>query len=90
MATRFQLKRSTVSGVIPTTIDIANGELAINLPDRKLFTSNGSSVYEVGSNLTNLAVTGKCQYKCNYSQWFTWYRRSSFTFKWHFDLLGYR
>ena len=56
--TTFRLKRSTVSGVTPTTGDISIGELAVNLRDRKLFTSNGSAVYELGSNLTNLAVSG--------------------------------
>lgn len=58
MATRFQIKRSAVSGVVPTTGDVANGELAINLADRKIFTSNGTAVFELGSNLTNLSVTG--------------------------------
>lgn len=58
MPTRFRVKRSTVSGITPTTGDIASGELAINLPDRKLFTSNGTAVYELGSNLANLAVSG--------------------------------
>jgi hypothetical protein len=58
MATRLQIKRSTVSGITPTTGDIVIGELAINLADRKLFTSNGTLVYELGSNLTNLSVTG--------------------------------
>lgn len=56
MATKFKVKRSTVSGITPTTGDIDAAELAINLPDRKLFTSNGSSVYELGSNLTTLSV----------------------------------
>ena len=56
--TRFQHKRSTVSGVSPTTSDIATAELAINIADRKLFTSNGTSVFELGSNLVNLSVTG--------------------------------
>ena len=56
MSTRFQVKRSTVSGVTPTTGDIAAGELAVNLPDRKLFTSNGSAISELGSNLTSLSV----------------------------------
>lgn len=56
--TRFQHKRSTVSGVSPTTSDIATAELAINVADRKLFTSNGTSVFELGSNLVNLSVTG--------------------------------
>lgn len=63
MATRFQIKRSTVSGVVPTTGDIANGELAVNLADRKLFTSNGSAVLELGSNLANLSVTGNVTVK---------------------------
>ena len=57
MPTKFKVKRSTVSGVTPTTGDIDTGELAINLPDRKVFTSNGSAVYELGSNLTNLSVS---------------------------------
>lgn len=58
MATRFRLKRSTVGGVTPTTLDIDTAELAVNLADRKVFTSNGSAVFEVGSNLANLSVTG--------------------------------
>lgn len=57
MPTKFKVKRSTVSGVTPTTSDIDTAELAINLPDRKLFTSNGTAVYELGSNLTNLSVS---------------------------------
>jgi hypothetical protein len=57
MPTKFKVKRSTVSSVTPTTGDIDTGELAINLPDRKLFTSNGSAVYELGSNQTNLSVS---------------------------------
>jgi hypothetical protein len=56
MATRFQLKRSTVGGVVPTAIDVATAELAINLVDRKLFSSNGTSIFEIGSNLTSLSV----------------------------------
>ena len=57
MPTKFKVKRSTVSGVTPTTGDIDTGELAINIPDRKLFTSNGSAILELGSNLTNLSVS---------------------------------
>jgi hypothetical protein len=56
--TRFQHKRSTTSGVVPTTSDIAAGELGLNLADRRIFTSNGSAVFELGSNLTSLAVSG--------------------------------
>jgi hypothetical protein len=59
--TRFQHKRSSISNVVPTTADIATGELGLNLVDRKLFTSNGSVVFELGSNLTNLSVTSNLQ-----------------------------
>jgi hypothetical protein len=63
MATRFQLKRSSVGGVIPTTGDIANAELAVNLSDRKLYTSDGSIVFEVGANLNNLSVSSNATLK---------------------------
>ena len=52
----FQHKRSTVSGVIPTTGDLSAGELGINLADKKLFTANSSAVFELGSNLTSVYV----------------------------------
>lgn len=58
MPTKFQVKRNSVSGIVPTTGDISPGELAINLADRKLFTANATAVFELGSNLTNLSVTG--------------------------------
>lgn len=64
MANKFQIKRTTVSGRTPNTSDPANtsyidlGELAVNLPDKKLFTSNGSAYFEIGSNLSSLSVTG--------------------------------
>jgi len=63
MATKFQIKRTSVSGRTPNTADPANtsyisaGELAVNLTDEKLFSSNGTVSFEVGSNLTSLAVT---------------------------------
>ena len=57
--TVFQLKRSSVSGVVPTTSSITSGELAINLADKKVFSTNGTVVFEIGSNLTNLAVSGQ-------------------------------
>lgn len=60
----IQVKRTTVSGRTPNTTNIANsqyitdGELAINLPDGRLFSSNGSALIEVGANLTILNVVG--------------------------------
>ena len=62
MANKLQIKRTTVTGRTPNTTSSGNsafidtGELALNLTDRKLFSSNGSSSFEVGSNLTSLQV----------------------------------
>lgn len=65
MANKFQIKRTSTSGVTPNTTNSANsayiapGELAVNMADRKLYTANTSSgLIELGSNLTNLSVTG--------------------------------
>lgn len=58
MATKFKVKRSLISGVTPTTLDIDVGELAVNLADKKVYSSNGSGVFELGSNVSNLAVSG--------------------------------
>jgi hypothetical protein len=44
MANKFQHKRSIVAGVIPTTGDLANGEIGINLADKKIYTNNGSAI----------------------------------------------
>jgi hypothetical protein len=63
MANKFQIKRTSVSGRTPNTSNIANtayldaGELAVNLTDGKLFSSNGTVSFEVGANLVNLSVT---------------------------------
>ena len=62
MATQLQIKRSTVTGRAPNTTNsgnstyIAAGELAINLTDSKLFSSNGTALITVGSNLDSLSV----------------------------------
>jgi len=57
MASIVKIKRSSVQGKAPTISDIQSGELALNTRDGKLFSSDGSSVFEVGSNLSSLSVT---------------------------------
>jgi hypothetical protein len=60
------IKRTSVSGRTPNTTGsystnsqyIATGELALNLTDNKMFTSNGTSYFEIGANLINQNVTG--------------------------------
>ena len=54
--TTFKLRRSSVSGKSPNTSTLSIGELAINLTDRKLYSSDGTNIFETGSNLTSLAV----------------------------------
>ena len=60
---KIQIKRTTISGRTPNTTNSSNtayidaGELAINLTDQKVFTSNGSAHFEVGSNLSTLTVS---------------------------------
>jgi hypothetical protein len=53
MASIIKLKRSLTPGSVPSSL--AAGELAINIPDKKLFSSNGSSVFNVSGDQYNLA-----------------------------------
>ena len=60
----IQVKRTDITGRTPNTTNVANlqyiaeGELALNMADKRLFSSNGSVLIEVGANLTSLNVTG--------------------------------
>ena len=62
----FYVKRTSTSGRTPNTTGsystnaqyIAAGELALNMADGILYTSNGSALITVGSNLVNQNVTG--------------------------------
>lgn len=64
MANKLQIKRTSVSGRTPNTTNSSNGafidtgELAINLTDGKMFSSDGTNSFEVGANLSNLSVSG--------------------------------
>ena len=56
MATIIKLKRSTTASSIPTTSDLVDGEVAVNVLDKKLYVRNGVSVVEVANNLSLLNV----------------------------------
>lgn len=64
MSNKFQIKRTSVSGRFPNTTNSSNtsfidaGEIAINMPDGKAFSSNGTALFEIGANLSSLNVTG--------------------------------
>ena len=56
MASIVKIKRSSVQGKKPTTSEITGGELALNTRDGKLFSSDGSAVFEIGANVHSLSV----------------------------------
>ena len=56
MASVIKIKRTSVSGNLPTTDNLDTGELALNIPDKRLYTSNGSAILEIGSNPSTLIV----------------------------------
>ena len=55
MASIIKLKRSLTPGSVPSSLEA--GELAINIPDKTLFSSNGSSVFSVSGDQYNLTTT---------------------------------
>lgn len=58
MASIIKLKRSTTPGGVPANSALAEGELAINIVDKKLFSSNGTSVFPVSGDQYNLEQSG--------------------------------
>lgn len=61
---KIQFLRSTVAGKTPTTSQIADGELAINMADYAIYTKNGSSIVQLAgkgipeTNTKKLTVDG--------------------------------
>ena len=53
MATRIKLKRSTVAATVPTTSNLVDGEVALNIADKKLYARNGSNIIEVANQKPN-------------------------------------
>lgn len=54
MSNTIQIKRSSTAAAIPTAGQLAVGELAVNLADRKLYTKDsGGSVVELGASQTS-------------------------------------
>ena len=53
----IQVKRTSISGRAPNTSILSTGELALNMDDGILYSSDGLSIFEIGSNNTNVKVT---------------------------------
>ena len=50
MATVIKLKRSTVADRVPTTSDLVDGEVAINIADKKIYVNNGGTITEISDS----------------------------------------
>jgi hypothetical protein len=51
MATKIVTKNSSTASAVPTASDLVQGELAVNVTDKRLFTEdNGGSIVELGTN----------------------------------------
>ena len=60
MATKIVTKNSSTASAVPTASDLVQGELAVNVADKRLFTEdNGGSIVELGTNPSSLTVTGE-------------------------------
>ena len=57
MANVFKPKRSNTASSVPTTSDLADGELAVNSADQKIYLRDGASVVEVGNTSSTITRT---------------------------------
>ena len=69
MASQIKLKRSTTASQVPTTSDVAVGEVAVNTVDQKIYMRSSTGIVTIadtatgsgsaGSAFTNIAVSGQ-------------------------------
>ena len=79
MATRIKLKRSTTATTVPTTSNLEDGEVALNIADRKLYARNGGNIIEVANQKPNTGevVTTMLSTDITNGQGNTWYVASA-------------
>ena len=58
MATKIILKKSSTAGSVPLVGDLDNGELAVNLVDRKIYTNNGTAVVRMDGAYVDSVAPG--------------------------------
>jgi hypothetical protein len=57
MATKIVTKNSSTASAVPTASDLVQGELAVNVTDKRLFTEdNGGAIVELGTNPYNFTA----------------------------------
>ena len=60
MATKIVTKNSSTAASVPTAAQLVQGELAVNVADKRLFTEdNSGTVVELGTNPSTLDVSGE-------------------------------
>lgn len=52
MSNIFKPKRSNSPGVVPTTANLADGEMAVNSADKKIYLRDGSNIIEIANYST--------------------------------------
>ena len=57
MATIIKLKRSTTASSVPTTSNLADGEIAVNITDKKIYQRNGNDIVEIANNSSLSSIT---------------------------------
>lgn len=62
MTNTIRIKNSNVAGRVPTTSNLQVAELGLNTTDKKLYSSDGTNIFEIGNNNTfysssNLDIT---------------------------------
>ena len=57
MAATIKIKNSSTAGAAPTASDLVQGELAVNVTDKRLYTENsGGTVVELGTNPSSITL----------------------------------
>jgi hypothetical protein len=49
VATVIKLKRTTTASAVPTTSDLADGEIGVNITDQKIYIRSGGSIVELAN-----------------------------------------
>ena len=58
MSTVIKLKRTTTASAVPTTNDLEDGEIAVNVTDKKVFVRNGGNIVTIANfNDSNVDLT---------------------------------
>jgi len=57
VATIIKLKRSTTASAVPTTSNLADGEVAVNIADRKIYQRSGNDIVEIANTSSLSSIT---------------------------------